>query len=219
MKCREFEAAWVAQGEGNEADRPALTAHLGACSRCSEMVARLERLELALDALSDSASEPPPFLKSRIMARLEELRPRRRWWRRRRLVTSRRLLAVSVACLAFFAGLLTREVYRLNQRFAQNSSVRTVVLQYRGAEHSDVRLVGDFNRWGQEPGVVETEKSHGNWIFHLKLAPGRYQYAFVVDGKNWLPDPRAVGMIPDGFGGMNSILHVYGAGASPSRSL
>ena len=48
----------------------------------------------------------------------------------------------------------------------------------------------------------------GRWVFELELTPGRYQYTFVIDGKKWLPDPNATGIIPDGFGGMNSVLNV-----------
>jgi len=39
----------------------------------------------------------------------------------------------------------------------------------------------------------------------LSLPPGQHQYAFVVDGTRWVPDPTAPA-IDDGFGRRNSVL-------------
>jgi 1,4-alpha-glucan branching enzyme len=122
----------------------------------------------------------------------------------------------TTASLAFFAGLLAREVHRLNEWFRSSGNVQQVVLEYPGTEGEDVRLVGDFNGWGRSPGPVRAERREDRWIFRVELAPGRYQYAFLVDGKTWLPDPEAPSMIPDGFGGSNSLLYVHGRGESQS---
>ena len=39
------------------------------------------------------------------------------------------------------------------------------------------------------------------------MAPGTYEYCFVVDGQ-WMPDPLARESVPNPFGGRNSILQV-----------
>ncbi|MBI3875935.1 MAG: glycoside hydrolase family 13, partial [Verrucomicrobia bacterium] len=39
------------------------------------------------------------------------------------------------------------------------------------------------------------------------LAPGRYEYLFVVDGR-WLSDPGADEAVPNRFGGWNSVREV-----------
>ena len=162
--------------------------------------------------------EPPPFLKARILARLGEEKAARRW-SLRSLFSSRRLLAVSMACLAFFAGLLVREVRQLNQWARQGSLLQPVVLEFQAPGEQDVQLVGDFNDWGRDAVPIQAERRDGRWVFRMALAPGSYQYSYLIDGKRWLPDPGAPGIIPDGFGGENSLLYVSGNRGSEVQSL
>ncbi|HEY2379297.1 MAG TPA: sigma-70 family RNA polymerase sigma factor [Gemmatimonadaceae bacterium] len=50
-----------------------------------------------------------------------------------------------------------------------------------------VDLAGDFNRW--DPSATSlTRMPNGSWSRSLRLAPGRYEYAFLVDGKRWAAD-------------------------------
>ncbi len=43
------------------------------------------------------------------------------------------------------------------------------------------------------------------WSVTVPLEPGVHDYAFVVDGEQWRPDPLAPS-VDDGFGGTNSRL-------------
>jgi len=43
------------------------------------------------------------------------------------------------------------------------------------------------------------------WTATLTLPVGQHQYAFVVDGQRWVPDPGAPA-VDDGFGRRNSVL-------------
>lgn len=71
-----------------------------------------------------------------------------------------------------------------------------------------VSVVGDFNGW--RPGATPLERSGGGWwSVQLDLAPGRYLYAFVVDGEILAP-PEADILVDDGFGGRNGLLLVDG---------
>ena len=47
----------------------------------------------------------------------------------------------------------------------------------------------------------------GQWAKELSLAPGRYEYRFVVDGQ-WVDDPAATELIPNPFGTPNAVLLV-----------
>ena len=60
-------------------------------------------------------------------------------------------------------------------------------LYYNDAE--TVSLAGEFNNWNSKdiPMYFDGEK----WLIALKLRPGEYQYKFVIDGKNWILDPKA----------------------------
>lgn len=52
-----------------------------------------------------------------------------------------------------------------------------------------VAVVGDFSAW--QPVPLSDPDGDGIWTVVLKLPPGRYEYAFVVDG-NWIgQDPQA----------------------------
>jgi hypothetical protein len=47
----------------------------------------------------------------------------------------------------------------------------------------------------------------GKWSAELLLAPGRYQYRFVVDG-TWQDDPKAARFVANPFGGTNGVIEV-----------
>jgi hypothetical protein len=72
-----------------------------------------------------------------------------------------------------------------------------------------VFLSGTFNDWEpRDPAyLLKDEDGDGVWNLTVKLAPGIYQYKFVVDGY-WIKDPDSPGWAPDGFGGQNGKLEV-----------
>jgi len=53
-----------------------------------------------------------------------------------------------------------------------------------------------------------TRSDGGVWTTTIRLKPGRYQYMFVIDGKQWLADPLATEDAGDGFGSNNAVLDV-----------
>jgi 1,4-alpha-glucan branching enzyme len=76
--------------------------------------------------------------------------------------------------------------------------------QHAGA--SAVFLAGTFNQW--HPTATPMQPAgEGRWTAELELAPGVYEYRFVVDGV-WLHDPTAESNVPNPFGGLNSVLTV-----------
>jgi 1,4-alpha-glucan branching enzyme len=66
---------------------------------------------------------------------------------------------------------------------------------------SSVHLAGDFTGW--EPSYELHESQPGVWTVVVPLAAGVHDYAFVIDGETWTPDPLATS-VDDGFGGRNS---------------
>ncbi len=82
--------------------------------------------------------------------------------------------------------------------------VRLVLLQ---PEARSVSVAGDFNGWN--PANTPLERSDGGmWTATIPLKPGRYQYMFVIDGKQWIADPLAAEAATDGFGAQNAVLDV-----------
>jgi len=74
----------------------------------------------------------------------------------------------------------------------------------RGAK--SVAVVGNFNDWDATKSVL-TPSGDSVWTGTIRLAPGRYEYQLVVDGK-WIADPNAQHSARDEFGGTNSVLIV-----------
>lgn len=80
-------------------------------------------------------------------------------------------------------------------------------------EASSVHLTGDFLSWSPEGIALEDPRGTGVWTADVTLPPGVYQYTFVVNGSEWVPDPRAVSQVDDGFGQLNSVVIVPGGEA------
>jgi 1,4-alpha-glucan branching enzyme len=69
-----------------------------------------------------------------------------------------------------------------------------------------VALSGDFNGWSPDETPMKRHE-HGHWETTVELAPGRYQYKFVVDGR-WEVDPAAHNHVPNEHGSLNSVVEV-----------
>ena len=68
-----------------------------------------------------------------------------------------------------------------------------------------VALAGDFTEW--QPEYELFEQQPGVWSVVVPLQPGVHDYAFVIDGQRWIPDPMGQ-PVDDGFGGTNSRLSI-----------
>ncbi len=77
--------------------------------------------------------------------------------------------------------------------------------QPKGAAQS-VSVAGSFNGW--DLGADPMKNVNGVWEATVNLAPGEYQYKFVVDGSQWVTDETAQGFADDGYGGKNSVVTV-----------
>jgi len=89
-------------------------------------------------------------------------------------------------------------------------SHQEVVIHFRDAAASDVRIAGDFNGWVPDKGVrslIENDGRDRVWTKVLRLPPGTYQYRYVVDGE-WREDPHNPERAPGPTGRPNSVLVV-----------
>lgn len=78
-----------------------------------------------------------------------------------------------------------------------------VLFSLEAPEAQHVQLAGDFNSW--MPDGSEMEFSNGVWQKMLALAPGRYRYRYVVDGR-WQRDPLNACREPSPFGDDDSVV-------------
>jgi hypothetical protein len=86
----------------------------------------------------------------------------------------------------------------------------TVYVQFaltaRGAQ--TVAVAGDFNNWSMDAGTLRDPDGDGVWVGMMPVTPGVHKYMFVVDGTEWVTDPRADGYADDGFGMRNAVVSV-----------
>ncbi|MFH1419892.1 MAG: AAA family ATPase [Planctomycetota bacterium] len=78
------------------------------------------------------------------------------------------------------------------------------VVRAEGARQ--VRLAGDFNDWNPDRAPMRAVRED-TFEIRLPLAPGRYQYRYVIDGE-WRNDPVNHEVEVNPFGDLNSIVEV-----------
>lgn len=78
-----------------------------------------------------------------------------------------------------------------------------------------VAIAGSFNGWQPQTSPMIALRE-GRWARELALAPGRYEYRLVVDGR-WITDPQAKETVGNPFGSENAILTVAETSVSPNR--
>ena len=77
--------------------------------------------------------------------------------------------------------------------------------KFESAKH--VLIAGDFNNWSPMSTPMQTNGKPGVWTMKLPLAPGRYRYRLVVDGK-WVTDPHNQYVEANQFGELNNVIEV-----------
>ncbi len=71
----------------------------------------------------------------------------------------------------------------------------------------NVFVAGEFNNWDPTAKKMAYKAKDGVYAVSLKLAPGDYQYKFVIDG-TWCADPENVNSVANDQGTFNSVITV-----------
>jgi hypothetical protein len=124
------------------------------------------------------------------------------------------IVAVGTASLVDDTTATTgRAVAASDARPTPPDSVTTVQFVLVAPHAARVALVGDFNDWDTRATPLATPAGRGVWTVSVPLATGRYQYAFVVNGREWVTDPGAPAVRDDDLGAASSVITV-GASAT-----
>ena len=83
---------------------------------------------------------------------------------------------------------------------------RRITFKLEASEAKEAILVGDFNSWDVKKHRMKMDDK-GRWTKIVTLAPGRYEYKFLVDGE-WQNDPNNDQVVPNSFGTLNNHLTV-----------
>jgi len=180
--------------------------------------------ELLRDALRNevrSAVGSLEGLEARISSELDGRLPRLRPgdWLRQLLAPTRAgrigQLAVVTATAAAFLVLgvfLAHEVLpvpgleRLSPSLSTSAN-REVLFVVPALDAEQVAVVGDFNGWEATP--LSDDNHDGIWTANIPLSPGRYEYAFIIDGRWWGQDPLADEYVSS-FGQYSSVRYIGG---------
>ncbi len=84
--------------------------------------------------------------------------------------------------------------------------LRLVDFAFFDLQAAAVGVAGTFNNWSPLASPLRNLGA-GRWGLQLPLAPGQYEYRFLVDGQ-WRRDPLARMQVTDFCGGTNSVLVV-----------
>lgn len=185
--------------------------------------------EDTLERVVESLKEPvrvDPDLDRRVMAVIERLPSPvadaagpRAWLD---LLTRRRTIRLSPAggfavaagliALALAGGRIVRPPAMPTAPDASSALEPGEVTQFVlvAPEAASVAVVGDFNGWSLSATPLVRQAGDNVWWVTLPLRPGRYRYAFVVDGTDWHGDPNAPAA-DDEFGRPNSVITIGGA--------
>ena len=90
---------------------------------------------------------------------------------------------------------------------AKKPATKAVVFTVHAEKGKTVCLAGDFNGWDPSAKKMAFKARTGVYAASVKLAPGTYQYKFVIDGA-WCADPENVNAVPNDQGTFNSVITV-----------
>ena len=173
--------------------------------------------DLIRKVLGTIPSEPIPDLAPAVLQRIRaeqrvvaESARRRTWWARvADWFWAPRPISIQwrpAYALALTAVVAASAVFGRTTVSAP-ADTQQVLVQFRldAPNAARVQLAGNFTNW--KAAVAMKRTGAGVWTVVLPLSPGVHNYAFVVDGQQWVADPMAPA-VADGFGGVNSQLAV-----------
>ncbi len=88
-----------------------------------------------------------------------------------------------------------------------NTGRKRVKLSIRANPDREIYVSGTFNNWDGKAKRMKDSNGTGNYAATLMLAPGEYQYKFVVDGE-WQVDPECPDWAINDFGTLNNLVTV-----------
>jgi 1,4-alpha-glucan branching enzyme len=82
---------------------------------------------------------------------------------------------------------------------------KPIEFSLKAPQASSAVIAGSFNNWDTHK--TPMQRDGDGWKAKVTLAPGRYEYRFVVDGQ-WITDPNCKETVRNDYGSTNSVLVV-----------
>ena len=90
---------------------------------------------------------------------------------------------------------------------AKKPVAKNVTFTVHAEQGKAVYIAGEFNKWNPTDKKMAYKAKNGLYTATVKLAPGDYQYKFVIDG-TWCADPENVNAVANDQGTFNSVIEV-----------
>ena len=201
MDCKEWREQfkeWLtvySLHDNGRVDLPdALKIHAGTCKVCNM---RLKSTQILFQNTGFHKTVPPGLserITRYVLENHNKRKPRKFSWV---LVP---LAAAAIILITFFFTLTF---------FTQPDKIITIHLMIHVPDATSVSVVGDWNSWNPEVDMLSDPDGDGIWDIRLKLDKNNeYRYQFLINGKDWVPDPSSPLQVDDGFGGINSVLEI-----------
>ncbi|MBN2373989.1 hypothetical protein JXL19_09410 [bacterium] len=228
MKHKDFKERIfnIIDGEASEEERAILEKE---CSENPEVAREKESLENIVSLLKHTERlEIPDGFTEKVMERISKrhVRLKRKiacWIRPLVNIQIDRALkwSLAISFVLLICGGLVFQHFRFKRMYTQIEYLERQVLDLKNSTVATrfvfhcptaktVHLSGTFNDWqvNDESRLIKTG-SGDTWSITLMIKPGRYEYMFLVDEKDWVIDPGATDFSSDGFGSKNSIVNIY----------
>jgi len=102
--------------------------------------------------------------------------------------------------------ILTEKYVKRKKPFVPGALVEKQFI-YNAPEANYVKVAGTFNNWNTSKESLMERKKDGTWSKRIHLAPGTYQYRFLIDDV-WVEDHNNSNQIDNSFGGRNSVIKI-----------
>ena len=178
-------------------------------------------LQDTLEAEVAASTEQLIDLEERVIMELGDRHPRLRWfqWLGQLLAPTRGTRLGQIAVVGATAAVFLFVGFTLSDRIFPGSETPKLSLQpvhsadgtqevlfvLPALDAENVAVVGNFNAW--EGTALSDSDGDGIWTASISLAPGRYEYAFIIDGRWWGQDPLADEYIQS-FGEYSSVRYI-----------
>ena len=169
-------------------------------------------LEMIVEELQRPVQLDESF-ERRLMVRVRRLyreqRKRRSWSFAMSRVTQRPAWAGALA--AGLVAIATAGILRArphHESLLAEAGLEPVQFVLVRPSAQSVSVVGDFNNWGLNDSALVATNHDGVWSVTAPVPAGVHRYAFVVNGKEFIADPRAPRSSSDDFGMPSSALVV-----------
>ncbi len=81
-----------------------------------------------------------------------------------------------------------------------------------GSPINSVAVAGTFNNWDMKANLMVGSADKKHWSVNLKIVPGKHYYKFVIDGNQWINDPKNARLEDDGNGNVNNVVIIQPKG-------